>query len=143
MKGRFSPKNPKKYDGDPTNIIYRSSYELKVMKYLDDNQNVISWASEEFFIPYVSPVDNRYHRYYIDFKVKIKNKEGLIKTIIIEVKPFYQTQEPKVQKRKTKRYIEEVVTYGVNQAKFSAARAYAEERGWEFMILTENELGIK
>jgi hypothetical protein len=142
-KGKFSPKNPKKYSGDPTNIIYRSSWEHKLMRYLDENTNVIEWGSEEIIIPYVSPLDNKYHRYFPDIVAKIRLPNNSIKTLILEVKPAGQTQEPKIPTRKTKKFITEVTTWAVNQAKFSAARAYAEERGWEFRLITEKELGIK
>ncbi len=86
-KGRFIPNNPKKYNGDPNHIIYRSSWEVRVMKYLDENPNVIWWASEELPIPYRSPVDNRIHRYFPDFIVKVRRKDGLVMTYILEVKP--------------------------------------------------------
>jgi len=69
-KGRFSPKNPKKYKGDPTNIIYRSGWERRVMVYVDDNPAIIEWSSEEIAIPYLCPTDDRWHRYYPDFVVK-------------------------------------------------------------------------
>ena len=87
-KGRFSPKNPKKYAGDPTNIIYRSLWELRVMKYLDENAGVLEWRSEEIAIPYKSPVDGRYHRYFPDFIVKAKTADGAIKTIIYRVSKY-------------------------------------------------------
>ena len=89
--GKFTPKNPQKYKGDPKNIIYRSSWEVKVMKYLDDHPGVIWWGSEELVIPYWSPVDNKKHRYFPDFVAKIKQKNGMIKTFVIEVKPEAQT----------------------------------------------------
>lgn len=142
-KGRFSPQNPRKYRGDPTNIIFRSLWERRVMKYLDENVNVIEWSSEEIAIPYISPVDGRYHRYFPDFVMKAKQPDGSVKTMMLEVKPKKQTQEPKVQKRKTKQYITEVVTYGVNQAKWAAAREYCSDRGWLFKLITEDELGLK
>ena len=100
--GKFTPKNPQKYVGDHTNIIYRSSWECKVMSWLDRNADVISWASEELIIPYVSPVDSRTHRYFPDFIVKVKSKDGKTKTMIIEVKPKKQTKEPEKKKRVTK-----------------------------------------
>ena len=96
-KGRFKPQNPKKYKGDPNNVIYRSSWELRVMKYLDNQPKVEWWASEEMFVRYRSPIDERIHRYYPDFVVKTKEK-----TFMLEVKPFHQTQKQK-QKRKTNR----------------------------------------
>jgi hypothetical protein len=140
-KGRFTPKNPKKYAGDSSNIVYRSLWELKVMKYLDENTNVIYWASEELVIPYVSPVDNRVHRYFPDFVVKVLNKEGKETTMVLEVKPEKQTRPPK-QKRKTKQFLQEVVTYAINEAKWKAAELFCLEHGWKFKIITEKDLGI-
>lgn len=142
-KGRFSPKNPEKYKGDPTNIIYRSLWERKVMVYLDENPNVIEWNSEEIIIPYISPVDNRPHRYFPDFWVRARSKDGLTKTMLLEVKPKAQTKEPKKKSKVTKKYITEVMTWGVNQAKWKYAQEYCLDRGWEFKILTEDELNIK
>jgi hypothetical protein len=140
--GRFTPKNPQKYVGDANNIIYRSSWECKVMSWLDRNDSIISWASEELIIPYISPVDGRKHRYFPDFLVKIKTKDGLLKTMILEVKPKKQTQRPEQRKRVTKQYINEVTTWGVNQAKWKAATEFCLDRGWEFKLLTEEHLGI-
>jgi hypothetical protein len=111
------------------------------MKYFDDNPNVIWWASEELSIPYKSPVDNRMHKYYPDFVAKLKVKTGLIKTVMIEVKPNAQTKMP-VQKRQTKRFIQEAATYAINQEKWRAADLFCKEHGWQFQILTEKELGL-
>lgn len=141
-KGRFTPKNPEKYMGDVTNIIYRSSWELKLLNFLDKHPSIIRYNSEETIIPYVSPVDNRIHRYFPDFLVKKKGKDGKISTAIIEVKPASQTIPPMKQKTINKRYINEVMTYGVNQAKWNSAKKYCEDRGWEFLIFTEKELNI-
>jgi hypothetical protein len=140
--GLFKPKNPQKYIGDHTNIVYRSSWECKVMTWLDNNHDIISWASEELIIPYKSPVDNRWHRYFPDFVVKIRTKDGKLKTMILEIKPKKQTLPPEPRKRVTKQYINEVATYGVNQSKWKAATEYCADRGWEFRVLTEEHLGI-
>ena len=140
--GLFKPKNPQKYVGDPTNIVYRSSWECKFMSWLDRNPSIISWASEELIIPYKSPVDNRMHRYFPDFVVKVQNKEGKTKTMVLEVKPKKQSLPPEPRKRVTKQYINEVMTYGVNQAKWHAANEFCLDRGWEFRVLTEKDLGI-
>lgn len=141
-KGKFKPSNYQKYKGDPTNIIYRSSWELKFMRWCDLNENILEWGSEEFWIPYRSPLDNRVHRYFPDFYVKVKDKTGSIKKYVIEVKPLRQVNEPKVQQRKTKKYITEVREYVKNQAKWEAAREFCKDRMMEFKIITENELGI-
>jgi len=140
-KGRFIPNNPKKYNGDPNHIIYRSSWEVRVMKYLDENPSVIWWASEELPIPYRSPVDNRIHRYFPDFIVKVRRKDGLVMTYILEIKPESQTKMP-VQKRRTKKFIQEAATYAINQEKWRAADIFCKEHGWQFKILTENDLGL-
>lgn len=142
-KGYFKPRNPSKYMGDPTTIIYRSSWELKLMRYLDSHSDVIKWASEEFSIPYVSPIDGKVHRYFPDFLVKKRNQNKSIETVVIEVKPKIQTTAPTVQKKANKRYIREVYTWGVNSAKWEAAKRYCDHREWKFVIMTEHELGIK
>lgn len=140
IKSKFKPKNPKKYIGDPTNIICRSSWERKVCIYLDENTNILEWRSEEIAIPYISPLDNRYHRYFPDFIIKAKLPDGKTQTMMIEVKPKQQTKEPQKKKRITKAYITEVTTWGVNQAKWKAAEEYCLDRGWIFKILTEDEI---
>lgn len=141
--GKFSPKNPSKYMGDVTKITYRSLWERRVMRYFDDTDGIIAWGSEEFAIPYRSPVDDRLHRYFPDFLVKIKDKDGKVKTFVVEVKPESQTREPVIRKKVTKRYITEVMTWGVNESKWKAAKEFCTDRGWEFQIWTEKTLGIK
>lgn len=142
-KGRFSPKHPEKYKGNPTGIIYRSLWERKLMVYLDENKSIIQWSSEEIAIPYISPIDNRYHRYFPDFYVKAIDKNGNIVEQLLEVKPRKETIEPKKKSRITKQYITEVTTWGKNQAKWKAAEEYCLDRGWQFKLITEKELGIK
>lgn len=141
-KGTFKPVNPQKYRGNVNNIIYRSSWELRCMKWFDRTENVLWWSSEELVIPYFSPVDNRVHRYFPDFVINVKGKDGKKKTYVIEVKPEQQTKAP-TQKRRTKKYIQEAATYVVNQSKWKAADKFCQENGWEFRILTERELGLK
>jgi|TARA_R110000782_G_scaffold74671_2_gene149096 hypothetical protein len=148
-QGKFKPLNPGKYMGDPTNIIYRSGWEFKLMRYLDSHSKVLEWGSEELVIPYRSPIDGRMHRYYPDFIVKQINKYDKRETILIEVKPRAQTVPPDVKNIKTatgkasRRYINEVKTWGVNQAKWQAAEEFCKDRGWKFQIMHEVHLGIK
>ena len=132
-----------RYKGDPTNIIYRSLWERKFMMYCDLNENIIEWGSEEIALPYRSPLDNRVHRYFPDFYIKVKENNGSLKRYLIEIKPKKQTVEPKVQKRKTKSYIYEVTEYAKNMAKWKAAEEFCKDRMWEFKVLTEDELGIR
>ena len=141
-KGKFTPRDPKKYMGNPTNIIYRSSWELRVMNYFDRNPNILQWASEEFSIPYISPIDGRRHRYYPDFMIKSREKDGRISTRVIEVKPKKQCQPPKKRSKITKAYLSEVKAWGINSAKWNAAKEFCADRKWDFVILTEQELGL-
>lgn len=144
IQGYFKPKNPKKYKGDPTTIVYRSGWELKFMLYLDSRQEVVEWSSEELIIPYRSPIDGKIHRYFPDFLVTKINKEGKKETAIIEVKPRKQTVPPtKPQGKPSRKFLMEVKTWGVNEAKWKAATEYCKDRGWSFEIFTEKHLGIK
>tara|TARA_S200002703_G_C3778362_1_gene239734 strand:- start:408 stop:848 length:441 start_codon:yes stop_codon:yes gene_type:complete len=142
-KGKFQPSFPKKYKGNPSNIVYRSLWERKFMIYCDKNENILEWASEEIALPYRSPLDNRIHRYYPDFYIKVKESNGAIKKMLIEVKPKKQCIEPIKPKKKTKGYIYEVKEYARNQAKWKAAKDFCEDRQWEFKVITEDELGIR
>ena len=141
-KGKYYPSFPRKYKGDPTNIIYRSLWERKFMVYCDKNESILEWASEEISIPYRSPVDNRVHRYFPDFYMKVKERNGKIKRYVIEVKPAKQTKPPAKPKRQTKGYIREAYEYARNQAKWKMAKEYCADRQWEFKVVTEKELGI-
>ena len=142
-KRKYNPIHPEKYVGDPTDIIMRSSWETKFAIWCDQNPAVIKWSSETTVIPYVCPTDNRAHRYFVDFKIQVRNKNNELKTYLVEIKPLAQTMPPTPPQRKTKRYITEVMTWGKNDAKWRAARNYCKDRGYEFIILTEKELGIK
>lgn len=141
-KGIFRPKNTAKYKGDPTNIVYRSRWELIVMQKLDAHPDVLEWSSEEINIPYRSPLDRKVHRYFPDFYMKRKGMDGKIECFLIEVKPKAQTVPPKVQNKPSRRYINEVATWGKNSAKWEAAQEYCKDRGWTFMTITEDDLGL-
>ena len=142
-KGKYQPTFPRKYKGDPTNIIFRSLWEKKFMNYCDKNKNVLEWNSEEIAIPYRSPLDNRIHRYFPDFYMKVRESNGIIKNYIVEVKPLKQTTHPKKPKRQTRGYIREAYEYARNQAKWKVAKEFCKDRRWEFKVVTERELGIK
>ena len=128
--------------GDPTNVIFRSSWERKYMIWCDNTSSVIYWQSEETIVPYRCATDNKWHRYYLDFRIQVKNKEGNLKTYLVEIKPLAQTIPPKYPGKQTKRYLNESLTFMKNQSKWDAAKAYARDRGWEFVVLTEKHLGI-
>lgn len=141
-KGRYRVLNASKYRGDINEIIYRSSWELKFMKWCDTNPSVLEWGSETMVIPYKSPVDNKVHRYFVDFYIKVKDRNGKVTKYLVEIKPERFTKPPEIPKRQTKRFIDEVFLYGQNQAKWKAADEYCITRGMKFMVLTEKDLGI-
>ncbi len=137
-KGIYKPTHPKKYAGEPNKIVYRSNWERKFMVYCDRNDDIIYWASEELPIKYYSPHDRKVHRYCPDFIVKTSKD----KKYIIEIKPYKQCFKPKPPKKKTKAFMRESFEYIKNQAKWKAAKEYAKDKGFEFKIMTEKELGI-
>jgi hypothetical protein len=141
-KRKFIPTNPQKYVGDVNNIINRSSWETRFANWCDKNPSIVSWSSEETVVPYVCPTDNKLHRYFIDFKIKVKQKDGSVRVYLIEIKPAKQTVPPEYPGRRTKKFLIESYGFIKNQAKWKAAGEYAKDRGWEFKIITEKELGL-
>jgi hypothetical protein len=143
-QGKFRPINPSKYKGDVSNIVYRSSWELKALLHFDKHPDILQYSSEEVIVPYVSPIDGKRHRYFVDMWLRKRNKDGSITECLIEIKPKAQCKPPEAKTGKpTKRYINEVYTWGVNKAKWDAAESYCKQRGWTFIILTEDQLNIK
>ncbi len=141
-KGKYKIKNPEKYLGDYTKVVYRSLWERQAFKWCEGNSRVRAWNSEEVVIPYKCKTDNRIHRYFIDLFIEMDNGD----CILVEIKPKKQTTAPKKPSRKTKKYINEVTTYIKNTSKWTAANDFAQHKGWKFQIWTEEtlkNLGIK
>ena len=149
-RGKFVPKNPQKYKGDYKKIVYRSLWERKYMIKCDTDPRIIQWSSEEIVIPYRCDTDGLIHRYYMDFWVKLSkpNAKGFTE-MLIEVKPFSQTQDPTInhktgrKKKLTKRVISEAFTYTKNLSKWRAARKLCKRMNLDFIVMTEYGLGIK
>ena len=139
-KSFYTPINPQKYVGDPTKIIARSNLERRFFKIIDTNSSFKKWSSETFFVPYLSPIDGKMHRYFVDLFVEMSNG----KKLIIEIKPDSQTRQPTPPKNKTgksaKRFLNEMATWQINEAKWIYAHEWAKERGLEFMIITEKNI---
>ena len=161
----YIPKHPEKVIGG--DIITRSSWEMSFARWCDDNPAVIEWGSEPCSIQYrnpgavnldacresnVSPLDPLnwpVHDYYPDFYVMIRDDDDedgtKVKRILIEIKPYYQTQRPvppppgaKLQEQK--RFNEAVKTYLQNVKKWEAAIKWANEHNMLFEVFTENTL---
>lgn len=141
-KGVYKPKNPQKYVGDATNIVYRSLWERKFMVFCDNNPSVVKWCSEEIAVPYLSPVDGKYHRYFVDFLVEFNTVKGN-QIYLIEIKPKRQCKEPQKGKKATRSYLKEMQTWKINNSKWTHAKNFAEKHNWHFKILTEEDLNIK
>ena len=141
-QGKYIPTNPEKWV-NPENIIYRSSWEFFFSKWADGNPNVLKVASEEFFIPYFYEPDQKWHKYFPDYIMEYKDKNNTIKKVVVEIKPYCETIPPKRGKKKEKTFINEILTYEKNRAKWVAAKQFCEENNMRFIVLTEHELGIK
>ena len=143
-QGYYIPKNPQKYihinnhlNEDNEYPKYRSSWELKFFKFLDNTESIKYWTSEPFGIKYFHPFKQKVCNYYPDFlfkKLQITPNGEVLQTYLIEIKPKSQTTTPKSQYDK--------VQYLINKAKWEAAFDYCSTRNIKFCILTESELGI-
>lgn len=141
LQGKYTPKNPQKYVGDPKNIVFRSSWERHFLEQADMNPNVLNYASEEVSIPYYFPIDGKWHRYFPDFLMSVRERSGNVVTWMVEIKPESQTRHPSTTGRKTKRrMLKESTEYAKNQAKWAAADAYCQAKGFRFTVLTERDL---
>jgi hypothetical protein len=141
-QGIYTCKFPEKYKGNKNLVIFRSGWELKAMRFFDLNPNIIEWSSEEIIIPYQNPLTGRISRYFVDFNVTMRDKNGEIKKFLIEVKPFSQTLPPVQKNKKAKSLMYQQAEYVKNQAKWQAAEAFCASHNSTFVILTEKHLGL-
>jgi hypothetical protein len=138
--GRFIPKNPQKYVGNVNKIMFRSSWELRFMQWLDTNNAVLRWGSEELAIPYVNPIkidENgrpKISRYFPDFIIMYRDNLGNLKKEIVEVKPMKESVLTAGSSERDK------MAYAVNQAKWKAASIFAESQGAVFRVITEKSM---
>lgn len=142
-QGKFVPKNPEKYIGNVKKIYLRSSYEIAFFTWCDNNPSVLKYSVEAVTIPYVSPKDKEVHRYFVDFIIQWKTKSGEVKTILVEIKPSVYTIAPIKRSKTTKKFLAEMIQWEINSAKWEAAREFCRKKGWEFLIITEYDLGLK
>jgi len=139
----YTPSNPQKYVGDVSNIVYRSSYELKAFRWCDFTPSILEWSSESIVIKYFDPTTQKIRRYFPDLYLRLEEKTGEVKRYIVEIKPKRQTLPPNPSPRKkTRTYLTEVKTYAKNEAKWTAARNFCLDNGLEFKLVTEEELGL-
>jgi hypothetical protein len=137
-QGKFLPRAPEKYAGNVSNIIYRSSWERRFFDYCDRTPGILRWVSEEVIVPYRHPLDDNVHRYFPDVWLEAHTPTGR-RTFLIEIKPKSQT-EIRVIKRRTRKFLREASVVAINHAKWDAAKTYCSQRGWTFVVLTEDHL---
>ena len=137
-QGQYTPRHPDKYIGNVANITYRSSWELTFCEFVDNNPNVIRWASEEIAIQYLKPTTGRIHRYFPDFYIEYIDRDGRMIKELIEIKPNKQTTLSTARRHKTRLY--EDITLGINRAKWAAAKQWCSTKGVNFRLLTEQQL---
>ncbi|CAM0000210.1 head closure [Vibrio phage D479] len=138
--GKYKPRNLSKYKGNLSNIEYRSSWELSMFRWLDNNPAVVRWGSETIVIPYFSTADGKKRRYFMDIYMKLEDG----REFIFEIKPLKETKPPEKPQRMTekakKRLLHEAYTFKVNSDKWEAASKFARQKGWTFKVLTEVSL---
>lgn len=139
-QGFYKPQHPEKYAGDTSQIVWRSSWELRFMRWCDSNPNVLTWASEGIVVPYFSAIDQKQHRYFVDFLIKVKKADGAVRNYLIEIKPDEQTRPP--TKTKSRYYQSQCLEYVKNQEKWKAATEWASRNDCEFLVMTEHHLGL-
>lgn len=139
IQGIFIPRNKEKFLG--SKAIYRSSLELRFMKFCDSNENVVKWGSENVIIPYLNPLDGKIHRYFVDNFVMIK-EGNVTKKYLVEIKPSSQLSPPTTKYRKKSNLIYEQTMFITNKAKWQAAREWCNKKGLEFIIITEKQLTV-
>ena len=140
-QGIFTPKHPEKYKGTFP-ITYRSGWECKCMMVFDHNPNILMWGSESIVIPYSNPLTGRVSRYFTDFNILMRDKDGNIKKFLIELKPYSQTIPPTQKNKRSRTLLKQQADYVKNQAKWKAASEYSQKHGFQFVVLTEKQLSM-
>ena len=101
------------------------------MKFFDSRPEFIHWNSEAVVIPYLSPADNKVHRYFPDFFIEYVDKNGSTQKEIVEVKPLHESDEAFAKHDRAKESL------AVNNAKWKSAAIYCQSRGLRFRVITE------
>ena len=133
-QGVYQVINPKKYVGNGS-PRYRSGWEHSFMRFCDENDNILQWASESVRIPYRHPLTGKMTNYVPDFLITYRTRNNTVKAELIEIKPASQTILERVGKNKYNQ-----AQYVKNQAKWQAANIWCKQQGIKFRIINENDL---
>jgi hypothetical protein len=132
-QGAYVVKNKEKYVGKGT-PRYRSGWELAFMRFLDNNDNILQWASESISIPYRNPITGKQSIYVPDFLITYRNRNNQMIAEVIEIKPKKQS----VVESKMKANERAVVA--VNYAKWDSATKWCRKQGLLFRVITEDDM---
>ena len=131
--GLYVIKNPQKYVGKGT-PRYRSGWEHAFMRFLDNNEHVVNWASESISIPYRNPVTGRQSMYVPDFLITYRNRNNQLTAELVEIKPKKQSV---IESKMTAR---DGAIVAVNYAKWDSATKWARRNGLIFRVITEEDM---
>jgi hypothetical protein len=140
--GNFYP-STNKYIGNTNEIIFRSGWEKKFMEFCETHPQILNWSSERTQIPYISPLDGKYHTYFVDFWIKIITIDNQYVNYLVEVKPDKKLDKPKQPAKQTRKstqnYQDALNEWFVNKAKFETASRWCDSKGWKFAVITDKK----
>lgn len=158
-QGNYIPKNKDKVIKLNTQggVYYRSSWEKKIMHWLDNNSNISKWGAECLRIPYQMTHFDRgdtkikEHCYYPDFYYEMRNSEGVLKQVVVEVKPYKEYKMvqdlnegrlnvPDSTLKKLKNFEYDLKMAYKNKQKWETMIQWCNLKGYEFIIITEQHL---
>jgi hypothetical protein len=132
-QGNYTIKNAEKYVGRGT-PRYRSGWELTFMMFLDNNDNILQWASESIAIPYRNPLTGKQSMYVPDFLVTYRGPNNTTRAELIEIKPKKQSLVESKMSSKDRAIV------AVNYAKWDSATKWARRNGLTFRVINEDQI---
>jgi hypothetical protein len=132
-QGVYQVANTQKYVGK-RQPRYRSGWEHAFMRFCDNNDNILQWASESISIPYRHPLTGKATIYIPDFLITYRTKDNRTCAEVIEIKPKKQSVlESKASAR-------DRAVVAVNYAKWDAAQKWCQRQGLVFRVVTEDDI---
>jgi hypothetical protein len=132
-QGFFEVRNPQKYLGK-SKPKYRSGWEHAFMRFCDNNDSIVGWASESITIPYRNPLTGKMTNYIPDFLIQYRTRDNTVKTELIEIKPKKQSV------LESKMSVRDRAIVAVNYAKWDAATKWCRRQGLQFRVITEDDI---
>ena len=132
-QGPYTVKNAAKYVGKGV-PRYRSGWELAFMRFLDNNDHVMQWASESIQIPYRNPITGKQSIYVPDFLITYRTRQNTLIAEVVEIKPKKQSViESKMSNN-------DRMVVAINYAKWDSATKWCARTGLKFRVITEEDM---